>query len=760
MANDNEKESSNWLQVLCDEIVDVDRRDPIPYTTFLDLVREKPEFVFRDIFQLFYDMIQHYVPEGIEEYPDHSETIGYLNYDSTKLFIDDCDNPFFADRLFMNRLMNLVENFRTGSLNNHIFIFEGPPGSGKSTFLNNFLQKLEDYVHMPEGTIFKTYWRLDIEKLGGFIENDAHMNKAHILYSDSQENLNQKKEIKQEVKKKYLQFSCPRHDHPILQIPKKIRAQFLEKLIPDEEFKKRLFCGNEFEWVLKDNACSICQSLFSTLIDELGDPKEVYKMIYARKMHFNRQFGEGISVYNPGDDVFQHPIRNKHLESLIHGLLKNDNVQFVYSDLAKTNNGVLALMDIKENNIERLLDLHGIISDGVHKVDITEERIKSLFVGLVNPEDKSHYENIKSFQDRIINVNISYILDYTTEVDIYKNKFGREIEKYFLPQVLDNFAKIIISTRMNTDTTAIKKWIGEPDKYSQYLDKNLLLLKMDIYTGKIPSYLTEDDLKKFDRITRKEILTQSEEEGKKGISGRQSINIFSQFLAKFADDDKPITMEQVNKYFVNNEKLFKEIPAGFLKSLTDMYDYYVLQEVKESIYYYNDNQIIRDIKNYLFAINYDIGDVKQSKETGDTIEIDEEYFKDIEVIFLGGIASENQRKEFRKNVQNEYITKTVAQDIRINNMKLEDSDQFKSLFEKYIRNLKEYALSPYENSDNLKRAILAYETESLNTYDERLKRSVTQLITNLQKKFKYSLEGAREVSLYVLDKALNKKYTL
>ena len=40
---------------------------------------------------------------------------------------------FFANRLFGNRLMNLVEGFKKGIQNNHIYLFEGP-WEGKSTF--------------------------------------------------------------------------------------------------------------------------------------------------------------------------------------------------------------------------------------------------------------------------------------------------------------------------------------------------------------------------------------------------------------------------------------------------------------------------------------------------------------------------------------------------------------------------------------------------------------------------------------------------
>ncbi|MBT7737059.1 hypothetical protein HN709_05220 [Candidatus Peregrinibacteria bacterium] len=45
-------------------------------------------------------------------------------------------------------------------------------------------------------------------------------------------------------------------------------------------------------------------------------------------------------------------------------------------------------MDLKENNVKRLHAYHGIISDGVHKIDLAEERITTLFLGLVNPGEE------------------------------------------------------------------------------------------------------------------------------------------------------------------------------------------------------------------------------------------------------------------------------------------------------------------------------------------------------------------------------------
>lgn len=746
---------------LSKDMLDKERRMPIPFNDFLYLASCSPEIVFRDIFQLFYDMVHYYIPEGIEEYPELPDSVGFLGYDCTNLFVRDCDNPFFADRLFAYRLMNLIESFREGTLQNHIFLFEGPAGSGKSTFLNNILFKLEEYTRTQQGTIYKTYWRLDIEKLGG-IRHLQDTFSEHVNGDDSEEfmqmlNIPQASLI--EYPRKYLQFSCPKHDHPILQIPKSYRKKFLDELIPDDDFKDVLFNKKEYEWVLKEIPCNICKSIFSTLLDELGDPLEVFGMINARKSQFNRQFGEGISVFNPGDQLYRRPIVNPILQSMINGLLKTDSVSFIFSDLAKTNNGVLALMDIKENNVERLMNLHGIISDGIHKVDLYEERIRTLFFGLVNPEDKVHYEKIKSFQDRIITVNIPYVLDYNTEVSIYKNKFGKDIEKNFLPQILENFAKIIISTRLNTDSPLLRKWILDPGRYSKYLDKNMLLLKMDIYTGRIPSWLSEEDLKRFDRQIRKDILAASENEGLKGISGRMSINVFNSFFSKYSKLEKLISMDNLVEFFTqDNAHINREIPEGFVDSLADMYDYEVLQQVKEALYFYNEKQITQDILNYLFAINFDAGTTEINPETGDKIIISEDYFKNFEALLLGTTSTPEQRKTFRYDNQNDYITKTLAQEMKIRSRKLTETEQFRTLFDKYTRSLKENALATYVDNDNFRRAILAYNTPGFNAYDERIKKDVTLLITNLKRKFKYRTEGARQISVYVLDRKLAKIY--
>jgi len=160
---------------LCERIQEREQRAPLSFKDFMAHAAVRPTFVFRNIFQVFHDMVYSYVGDGVDEYPEDPESIHYVYYDCGQLFEEGTDHPFFADRLFANRLVHHIASFRRGAQQNRIYIFEGPHGCGKSTFLNNLLLKFEQYTRTEDGTSFEALWRLDKKELGAVPEREARV---------------------------------------------------------------------------------------------------------------------------------------------------------------------------------------------------------------------------------------------------------------------------------------------------------------------------------------------------------------------------------------------------------------------------------------------------------------------------------------------------------------------------------------------------------------------------------------------------------
>ncbi len=758
-----------------------EQRSSISFEAFLNELVAEPKTVTRNIFQVFHDMMKAYVGEGVDEYPDDPESINFAAYDCSKLFVEGTDNPFFADRLFANRLVKLVEALKRGTQQNKIYIFKGPPGCGKSTFLNNMLTKFEEYANTDAGLRYETVWRFDRKIFGQFRDYEAHpilKQLSGLLEGSASDKTNSgggrslrnsgsgAEDLLNDSHTPYMaedhvEIPCPSHDNPLLMIPKHYRREFFDDLFKNDKFKWQLSTEKEYEWVFRDQPCTICSSLYESLLGRLKSPQRVFEMLYARPYRFSRRLGEGISVFNPGDHPMkQNVMSNTMLQRRINNLLRDSNlVKYIFSQYAKTNNGVYALMDIKSHNTERLIELHNIISEGVHKVEDIEENVNSLLLAVMNPEDEKNIQGFQSFLDRVEYIKIPYVMDLSTEVEIYRNIFGRHIDERFLPRVLHNFARVIIATRLNAKSDAMLEWITDPARYRLFCDENLQLLKMEIYTGYIPTWLMQKDRKRLTAKRRRKIIGESENEGDKGISGRDSINIFNIFYSIYAKEDKLINMSDLCNFFTKARKEIRDlIPGGFLDSLLRMYDYTILQEVKESLYYYNEEQIAREIQNYLFAINFEIGSVETCTYTGEKLEITEEFLENIESKLLGPKVDRNQRKTFRDETQKEYTSKTLTQEIMVEDVPIAETKIYQSMHDRYVHNLKEKVLDPFLKNENFRRAIKDYDAEDFKTYDKRIRDDVTYLINNLCEKCKYTEQGAKEICIYVIDNDLAKKF--
>ena len=60
----------------------------LSFTEFLREVVERPERNIRNVSQVYADMVHHYVCDGEDEYPGDPESINYLHYNCSRLFVE------------------------------------------------------------------------------------------------------------------------------------------------------------------------------------------------------------------------------------------------------------------------------------------------------------------------------------------------------------------------------------------------------------------------------------------------------------------------------------------------------------------------------------------------------------------------------------------------------------------------------------------------------------------------------------------------
>jgi hypothetical protein len=257
----------------------------------------------------------------------------------------------------------------------------------------------------------------------------------------------------------------------------------------------------------------------------------------------------------------------------------------------------------------------------------------------------------------------------------------------------------------------------------------------------------------------KKIIAESEIYGKEGLSGRDSIKIFDRFYSKYAKEDRLISMPDLCTFFNKmDDQPQKIIPQGFLLSILRMYDYSVLQQMKESLYYYNEDQIAKDIKNYITGITNEFNSVVKCIFTKEELYITEEFLESIENRLLAENMDKNRREEIRIDVLKEYTTRTLSHEIMIEGKNIIETRLFQSLYERYVHNLKKRVLEPFMDNANFRNGIKDFDTDKFKTHDKRIKNDVKFLMDNLSSKFGYTQQGANEVCIYVIDNDLTNKF--
>jgi len=328
-----------------------------------------------------------------------------------------------------------------------------------------------------------------------------------------------------------------------------------------------------------------------------------------------------------------------------------------------------------------------------------------------------------------------------------------------MPHVLENFAKTIISSRIKSESKAIADWIEDDSIYEKYCDPDFYILKMYLYAGIIPDWLSKEDRGSLKVEVRKNLLAEAEKDGHDGFSGRESNQLFDEFYMRYSKK-RPIMMRHVYEYFVDETRDLKDkIPREFLKHLTDLYDFEVLKEVKDAMYDYNEDETGKTILNYLMAILHNLGDLfKNPYLDNDEFTVTQDFLDIVETHLIGHNAYPVVKERYRKDAIEEYASVTLAKEIKCEGKKITDTKQFQEMFTQFTKMARQNVLEPFAENANFRSAIMEFSTDGFSKYDTKIRDKVKLLFTNLNEKYGYNEECAKAVMIYVLDNKLHEKF--
>ncbi|MBI2041858.1 MAG: serine protein kinase [Candidatus Nealsonbacteria bacterium] len=482
---------------------------------YLSLISEDPK-VLRTAHQRMFDMVESY---GLPRSRWLREPILHFN-----IF----DDPFTPNHNYAvysidKALMSFVGILRASAFQlgqeARIILLKGPVGTAKSTIGELLTLGLEDYSRTQEGKIFAPTWVVDDEEGQAILGTVDRLETGHL--------------------------DCPVNDQPLRIIPKELRKEILSGFL--SEAQKNM----PYPLALGGSTCPRCNGIFQRLLRRYrGDWKKVLANHFkVRRIVLSRANRVGIAITRPkaekDQDATEWTGETNYVLLAKFGSVSDERTFDFKGFFQVANRGMLYSEELLKLSQSFLYDYLGASQE--HRVQpkgFVEVDIDEVIIGGTNLPEWTKLKETKEMEalrDRIISVNVPYVLQLSGERKIYQKFFvegNRGLGRHIAPHTIDTAAFWAILTRL----TEIKK--GDLS----------LADKLKLYDGReVPGY-------NIDSI--KELVAEAGNEGKeelkegmKGVSPRYTID-------KIANAISNVFSLEGDKNCVNFFVVLKELKEG------------------------------------------------------------------------------------------------------------------------------------------------------------------------------------------------------
>ncbi len=611
------------------------------FDDYLDIVGKSP-LVTRNAHQRLYDMIMSFGRKTVTVF---GKKVPHYNIFDDPEF-DGTDALFGLDE----PLSKLVEVVKAGAheweVNKRLILLYGPVGTAKSTIARILKKYTELYSRTDEGALYTFSLDPNIGALSTEeFDWEGITQREGIEFSDD------------EAKKAYLDEKIhwilgsesrvmnPLNEEPLKLVPPEARKEFLADVNKGKKGKDRVRIQGDLN--------PQTRFMVHALAEMYGGDwtRVIENHVVVHRVALSEIDKVGVTTFEPGDE------KNQDSTDLT-GDVNWINVPKYGSDadprafsfdgeFHKGNRGILEFVEVLKLDPEFLYILLGATAERKVKPKKQPQTFIDLVpIGHTNPfelERMQGDESMEAFRDRIIRIDVPYVLRWDDEERIYMKSFNDDTitDKHVAPHTLRMVALWALLTRYDPS--------NDPR-----IDE---IKKAKLLNGKI--------LPSFSEETIRNILDEaSKEEGMHGISPRFVQNVLGMLLARVND-------ETSDQYPDGCLSPFNVLPAiegelyvsttvdpdereRYLELLTlvrEEYNDIIKEEVRQAIF--NDEDAFQRLfDNYIDNVTAYVNSQKvKNPATGKYDDPNERLMRSIEEK-LEPPVGQTQAREFRNEVVN------------------------------------------------------------------------------------------------------------
>ena len=582
------------------EAIPENLRSTHSFQWYLDQLAEDP-MIARNAHQRVSDMFEFYGAE-------YDEETGVVEYKlASEDPLNDGENVFYGREVHesIHEFVNKVRSASRGlGPEKRIKLLLGPVGSGKSDFDRQVRYYFEDYTRRDEGKMFTFQWT----NLCNVIEDQDPSDDT------VQSAMNQ---------------------DPSVLLPQEQRddifAEMNERHDADYEIHNRQALDPLSEFFL--------QRLLEYYNDDLRSVLENHIEVVRFVASENRR--EGVETFEPKDKKNQDETELtgdvNYSKIAVYG--ESDPRAFDYSGaFCNANRGIFSGEELLKLQKEFLYDfLHATQEQTIKPKNNPRIDIDQVIVGRTNmPEyqEKTGNEKMEAFNDRTKRIDFPYVLEYSSEADIYNKMLQNSSidEIHVEPHTLEMAALFGVMTRLD-----------EPSA------ENITLLQ------KAKAYNGEDaDVGDVDVDKLREEAT---EEGLYGVSARFiGDEIAEAIVAQIHDDSNSLSALSVFNHLEDNLEHHGSIDSSnyetyyrYMEDSKEEFKERAIEDVRHALAY-NTDEIEQQGEKYMDNVMAYIDDDKVEDEiTGDMVQPDEQFMRSVEEQLE---IPQERKDDFRQEISN------------------------------------------------------------------------------------------------------------